>query len=133
MARLFPAIFMVWGLALAGEHAGEDRPLAANPDTLLLLAFEKPFDPFETFVKGDVAFIADGRFGNALRQGADAYVAMSAEDCIDPREGSIEVWVRFLTPGDDRVSRTIVEFVLERDIDQAVQVVTIDGHQGCHA
>lgn len=82
--------------------------LTRDAHTLLLLAFEEPFDPLATFVKGQLDFVEDGRFGKALQQGADAYVAMSAEDFVDARSGTIEVWVKFLSPGDDRVSRAIV-------------------------
>ena len=78
-----------------------------DADTLLLLPFDRPLDPLEYFVKGRVSFVR-GRFGKSLRQGAGAYVATSAEEYLDARQGTIEAWVKFLTPGDDRVSRAVL-------------------------
>lgn len=80
----------------------------SDGDALLRLAFEQPFDPLVYFVKGEVTFVR-GRFGKAVRQGAGAYVATSAEEYLDARQGTIEVWVKLLSPGDDRVSRSVLD------------------------
>lgn len=84
------------------------KRLLKDVDTLLLLDFESDLDPFQYFVKGDVERGGKGRFGAGLRQGAGAYVATSAEDFLDPRAGTIELWVRLMVPGNERVSRPFV-------------------------
>jgi len=115
---LLAACAMLAATAVTAENSSDiPQPHAATPptsrltadaNTLLLLAFEEPFDPYAAFVKGHVEFVDDSRSGKALKQGAAAYVAMSAEDFLDARSGTIEVWVKFLSPGDDRVSRPII-------------------------
>ena len=84
------------------------RRLPKDEDTLLLLDFEAALDPFQYFIKGDVERGAVGRFGAGLRQGAGAYVAASAEDFLDARAGTIELWVKLLVPGGERVARPFV-------------------------
>ena len=115
-AFLRVAVLAAAGIAAPYVPAAEDAPggtpvpVAASvqdADTLLLLSFERPLDPLEYFTKGQVSFVR-GRFGKALRQGAGAYVATSAEEYLDARQGTIEVWVKFLTPGDDRVVRPVL-------------------------
>lgn len=83
---------------------------ALSPDaaTLLHLPFETPLDEFAFFTRGQVSLADSGQFGKALEQRADAYVAGSADDFLDARQGTIEVWVRLLSPGDDRVARPFV-------------------------
>ena len=83
-------------------------PLTRDSDTLLLLDFETDLDPFQFFTKGEVNQAAPGRYGRGLRQGAGAYVATSAEDFLDARAGTIELWVKLLVPGSERVGRPIV-------------------------
>jgi len=82
--------------------------LPRDADTLLLLDFETDLDPFQYFIKGDVERGAEGRFGAGLRQGAGAYVATSAEDFLDARTGTVELWVKLLVPGGERVARPFV-------------------------
>jgi len=82
--------------------------LVKDADTLLLLDFETALDPFQYFVKGEVEREAEGRFGAGVRQGAGAYVATSAEDFLDARAGTIELWVKLLVPGGERVARPFV-------------------------
>ena len=84
------------------------QELVPDDDTLLLLDFETDLDPFQYFLKGDIERGAEGRFGAGLRQGAGAYVATSAEDFLDPRAGTIELWVKLLVPGGERVARPFV-------------------------
>ena len=84
------------------------RKLESDQDTLLLLDFEEDLDPFQYFLKGEVKRVPKGRFGAALHQGAGAYVATSAEDFLDPQAGTIELWVKLLVPGGERVSRPFV-------------------------
>ena len=79
-----------------------------DSDTLLLLDFETDLDPFQYFIKGDVERCVEGRFGSGLRQGAGAYVATSAEDFLEARAGTIELWVKLLVPGGERVARPFV-------------------------
>jgi hypothetical protein len=93
---------------LPGLNLPPSSKLTADADTLLLLDFETDLDPFQYFIKGDVERTEDGRFGAALRQGADAYVATSAEDFLDSHAGTIELWVKLLVPGGERVSRPFV-------------------------
>ena len=82
--------------------------LVADDETLLLVDFENDLDPFQYFAKGDVERVTGGRFGAGLRQGAGAYVATSAEDFLDARAGTIELWVKLLVPGGERVARPFV-------------------------
>jgi len=84
------------------------RRLESDQDTLLLLDFEKELDPFQFFLKGEVKRVPKGRFGASLHQGAGAYVATSAEDFLDPQAGTIELWVKLLVPGGERVGRPFV-------------------------
>lgn len=95
-------------------------PLAKDADTLLYLPFETPLNEDAFYVGGQVGFTAPaagpaaserigaGRFGRALALGPEAYVACSANENLDPAQGTIELWVRFLSPGNDRVYRPLV-------------------------
>lgn len=87
-----------------------DKPLERDASALLLLDFEKPFDEDAFYVGGKVSFSkeGEGRFGKSLVLGADGYVACSANENVDPAQGTIEVWCKFLTPGDDLTFHPIV-------------------------
>lgn len=77
------------------------QPLGRDPQTLLYLDFEKPLNPEAFYVGGRVNQTAESLpgFGKALEVGAEGYVACSADESFDPRCGTLEVWVKLLSPG----------------------------------
>jgi len=85
-----------------------DKPVAKDEHTLLHLPFEEPLNEDAFFLKGQVRLTDEGRFGKALALGADAYVACSANENVDPRLGTVELWCKLLSPGNDRVYRPFV-------------------------
>lgn len=87
-----------------------DKPVGKDDSTLLYLDFEQPLDEDAFYIGGKAGLSADneGRFGKCLNLGADGYVACSANENVDPAQGTIEVWCKFLTPGNDVVLRPIV-------------------------
>ena len=86
------------------------HPLQEDQDTSLYLDFETPLDPLSYFVKGEVSYTENEMpgFGKALHQGRDACVAGDAEEAIDPRQGTIECWVKLLSPGNDTQNRSFL-------------------------
>lgn len=83
-------------------------PLVKDAETLLYLPFEEPLNEDAFYVGGRVGLSAAGCFGRALALGPDAYVACSANENLDPAQGTIELWVRLLSPGNDRVYRPLL-------------------------
>lgn len=95
-------------------------PLGRDADTRLYLPFEEPFNEDAFYVGGSVGFTqpaaggtasdqpAEGRFGRALALGREAYVAGSANENLDPATGTIELWFRLRSPGNDRVYRPLL-------------------------
>jgi hypothetical protein len=88
-----------------------DGPLARDGDTLLYLPFEEPLDEDAFYVGGDAKLTGpgEGRFGRALALGHDAYVACSANENLDPAGGTIELWFKLLSPGNDSIYRPLVQ------------------------
>jgi len=86
------------------------KPLGKDRDTLLYLPFEEWFDEDAFFVKQKASLSKEGEgvFGKCLVLGPEGYVACSANENVDPRQGTIEVWFKLLTPGSDGLSHTIV-------------------------
>lgn len=94
--------------------------LAKDADTLLYLPFETALDEDAFYLGGAVRLTAaaagpepsdrpgEGRFGRALALGVEGYVACSATENLDPAQGTIEFWVRLLSPGNDRVYRPLL-------------------------
>jgi len=87
-----------------------DQPMTRDAATLLLLPFETPLDEDAYFLKGAVRLSApeEGRFGRGLLLGPEAYVACSANENLDPAAGTIELWARFDSPGNDSLFRNLV-------------------------
>jgi len=87
------------------------QPLGADQDTLLYLPFEEPLNEDAFFVSGQVMLTGqqEGRFGKGLRLGPDGYVACSANENLDPQCGTIELWFKLLSPGNDTVYRPLVQ------------------------
>jgi hypothetical protein len=85
-------------------------PLARDEHTLLYLPFEEPFNEDAFFVKQEAALTdpAEGLFGRALRLGPEGYVACSANEGLNPQQGTIEVWCKLLAAGSDGVAHAIV-------------------------
>ena len=86
------------------------KPLGKDRDTLLYLPFEEWFDEDAFFVKQKAGLSKEGEgvFGKCLVLGPDGYVACSANENVDPAQGTIEVWFKLLTPGSDGLYRSIV-------------------------
>lgn len=86
-------------------------PAAVDRQTLFCLPFEEPLDPYAYFVKGCVTLTADGagRFGKALVLGPEGYVACSAAGKVRRTQGTIEMWVKLLSPGNDGLTQTILQ------------------------
>lgn len=84
--------------------------LSRDEHTLLYLPFEEPFNEDAFFVKPQAELTGpdEGLFGRALRLGPDGYVACSANENLNPQQGTIEVWCKLLSPGNDGVSHPIV-------------------------
>jgi hypothetical protein len=80
-----------------------------DAETLLYLPFEDPFNEDAFFVKPGARLTDQGLFGKALSLGAEGYVACSANENLDPQRGTIEVWVKLLSPGNDGIARPIVQ------------------------
>ncbi len=85
------------------------KPLGKDKNTLLYLTFDKWFDEDVFFVKPKAELAKDGPFGSkCLHLGAQGYVACSANENLDCRQGTIEVWFRLLTPAADGLSHPVV-------------------------
>jgi hypothetical protein len=84
--------------------------LERDEHTLLYLPFEELFDEYAFFVKpgAELTGPTEGLFGRALRFGPDGYLACSATENLDPSRGTIEVWCKLLSPGNDGVAHGIV-------------------------
>jgi hypothetical protein len=87
-----------------------DRPLTRDEHTLLYLPFEEPLNEDAFFVKPQVILSesGEGRFRRCLRFGPEGYVACSANENLDARRGTVEVWVKTLFPGNDGVYHNFV-------------------------
>jgi len=87
-----------------------DRKLEKDADTLLYLPFEEAFDDTAYFIKGNVKFSEDGKgkYGKSLIIGVNGLVATSSAGNIETEKGTIEAWFKFLAPGADGVSRSIL-------------------------
>ena len=85
-------------------------PLEKDDHTLLYLSFEEPLNEDAFFLEGAVSLSkpGGGRFGRGLQLGAGSCVACSANENLEPSRGTIEVWVKFLSPGSDSTARPIV-------------------------
>ncbi len=86
-------------------------PLERDEHTLLHLPFEEPFNEDAFFVKPTATLTEpdQGLFGRALRLGPEGYVACSANENLDPQQGTIEVWCKLLSPGNDGVAHPIIQ------------------------
>ncbi|MBI2301092.1 MAG: hypothetical protein HYU66_19445 [Armatimonadetes bacterium] len=84
-------------------HLPPDQPAGRDEHTLLYLPFEEALNEDAFFIKGRCELASGGRFGKCLRLGAEGYVACSATEGLDPRQGTIELWVKLLSPGNDGV------------------------------
>jgi hypothetical protein len=86
------------------------KELTQDKDTLLYLPFEKWFDEDVYFVKQKAGLSAAGKglFGRSLVLGAQGYIACSANENLDCRQGTIEVWFKLLTPAADGLAHPIV-------------------------
>lgn len=84
-------------------------PLGHDEQTLLLLDFDKPLDPDAFYVGGQIKQV-EGKpsFGQALQLGPEGYVACSADENLDPRCGTIEVWCKLLAPGGNGIQQPFV-------------------------
>ena len=84
--------------------------LGKDAHTLLYLPFEEPLDEYQFFVKGQTALSKDGegKFGRSMIMGPEGYVACSANENIDLQCGTIEVWCKFMSPGNDKQCHDIV-------------------------
>jgi len=87
-----------------GQAVGQDT------NALLHLSFEEPLDEYKFFVKGQVhpSKANEGMFGRSLVMGPEGYVACSANEGLDPQCGTIEVWCKFMSPGNDGMAHNIV-------------------------
>ncbi|MBI3920685.1 MAG: hypothetical protein HY318_04640 [Armatimonadetes bacterium] len=87
-----------------------DKPVMKDEHTLLYLAFEEPLNEDAYFIKGQVHPSKDnqGRFGKSLIFGPEGYIACSANESLDPQEGTIEVWAKFNFPGNDGMYHNLV-------------------------
>lgn len=87
-----------------------EKPLVKDEHTLLYLPFEEPLSEDAFFIKGQVSLSKDGegRFGKSLMLGPEGYTACSANENLDPLQGTIEIWAKFLSPGNDGVYHSIV-------------------------
>lgn len=88
-----------------------NQPVGADENTLLYLPFEEPLNEDVFFLSGQVVLTGpgEGRFGRALRIGPEGYVACSANENLDPQRGTIELWFKLLSPGNDTVYRPFVQ------------------------
>jgi hypothetical protein len=86
-------------------------PAGVDARTLFYLPFEEPLDPYKFFLKGQVALSAAGagRFGKSLVLGPEGYVACSASEKVRRRQGTIELWVKLLSPGNDGLTQTFLQ------------------------
>ena len=86
------------------------KAMTKDKDTILLLDFEKWFDEDAYFVKQKAGLSKDGEgvHGKCLQLGAQGYVACSANENFDCRQGTIEVWFKTLTPSVDGLSHPVV-------------------------
>ena len=86
------------------------KPLGKDRDTLLYLPFEEWLDEDAFFVKQKARLSKEGEgvFGKCLVLGPGGYVACSANENVDPAQGTIEVWFKLLTPGSDGLYHSIV-------------------------
>jgi hypothetical protein len=87
-----------------------EGPAGKDDHTLLYLPFEEPLNEDVFFIKqrAELSAPGEGRFGRALVLGAGGYVACSANENLDPRQGTIEVWVKPLWTGNDGVYHAFV-------------------------
>jgi len=83
-------------------------PLSKDEHTLLYLPFEEPLNEDAFFVKPQADLVAEGLFGKALWLGPEGYVACSANENLNPQQGTIEVWCKLLSPGNDNIAHGIV-------------------------
>jgi hypothetical protein len=83
-------------------------PLSKDEHTLLYLPFEEPFNEDAFFAKPQAELVDGGLFGKALRLGPEGYVACSANENLNPQRGTIEVWCKLLSPGNDNIAHGIV-------------------------
>jgi len=86
------------------------KPAGKDRGTLLYLPFEEWFDEDAFFVRQRAALSKEGKgvFGKCLALGPNGYVACSANDNVDPAQGTIEVWFKLLSPGSDGLFHSIV-------------------------
>jgi hypothetical protein len=86
------------------------KAMTKDKDTLLLLDFQKWFDEDVFFVKQKAGLSKEGEgvHGKCLQLGAQGYVACSANENFDCRQGTIEVWFKTLTPSADGLSHSVV-------------------------
>jgi hypothetical protein len=86
------------------------KPVGKDRHTLLYLPFEDWFDEDAFFVRQRAALSkeSEGVFGKCLVLGPEGYVACSANENLDPAQGTIEVWFKLLSPGSDGLSHSIV-------------------------
>jgi len=87
------------------------KAMTKDKDTLLLLDFKKWFNEDLFFVKQKAGLSKEGEGvygGKCLQLGAEGYVACSADDNFDCRQGTIEVWFKLLTPPADGLSHPVV-------------------------
>jgi hypothetical protein len=86
------------------------KAMTKDKDTLLLLDFEKWFNENLFFVKQKAGLSKEGEgvHGKCLQLGAEGYVACSANDNFDCRQGTIEVWFKMVASGADGLSHTLV-------------------------
>ncbi|MCX7597764.1 MAG: LamG domain-containing protein [Armatimonadetes bacterium] len=88
-----------------------DAPAGHDENTLLYLHFEESLNEDAFFLSGQVMLTGpeEGRFRRALSIGPDGYVACSANENLDPQRGTIELWFKLLSPGNDTVYRPFVQ------------------------
>jgi hypothetical protein len=128
---LSPPTNAAWHLTLANSGAADfflddvvithadPKPLGLPPTqalgrddhTLLYLPFEAPLDEYQFFLKGQVSISKpdEGKFGRCLILGPEGYTACSAGKYLNLPEGTIEFWVKFLSPGNDGQTHPLVQ------------------------
>jgi hypothetical protein len=86
------------------------QPVGQDEHTLLYLSGEEPLDEARWFQRGQVSQSAAGagHFGKSFLLGTEGYVASSADDFLKTACGTIELWVRFASPGNDGICHAVV-------------------------
>jgi len=85
------------------------KPLARDEHTLLLLDSEQPLNEDAFYVGGQVSY-EEGMpgYGKALKLGPEGYVACSADQNLNCRVGTAEVWVKLMEPGNNSAGQPFV-------------------------